>query len=66
MATADLLSTPTMSEAEIIAALSHPDALWEIEFGRVVEKPLSALAIAISSRLMELVAANCRRPGLGC
>ncbi len=65
MATADLLFTPTISEAEIIAALSHPDALWEIEFGRVVEKPMSALAILIASRLLARLDAEVQRAGLG-
>ncbi len=66
MSTADLIEPRALSHEEIIGALSHPDALWEIEYGRIVEKRMSALAIAVSNRLMEMIAADCRRLALGC
>jgi len=64
MSTADLLEQ-AVSRDLIAQALSHPDALWEIEFGRVVEKPMSALAVWIASRLQTLLDSEVRRLGLG-
>lgn len=66
MSSADLIEPRSMSHDEIVAALSHPDALWEIVDGRVVEKPMGAFAVAIASRLLEMIGAECRRRGLGC
>ncbi len=65
MSTADLLESPALSHDEIVAALSHPEALWEIEHGRVVEKPMSAPAIWIASRLLTLLDNECQRTGSG-
>jgi Uma2 family endonuclease len=65
MATADLLERPPLSQDEIAAALSHPDALWEVDYGRVVEKLMSAYATEVGSRLLELIGAETRRRRLG-
>lgn len=66
MSTADLIEPRVLSHEEIVSALSHPDALWEIEYGRVMEKNVSALAIWIASRLQAMLDTECRRLGLGC
>jgi Uma2 family endonuclease len=65
MATADLIERPPISHDEIVAALSHPDALWEIEYGRVVEKTVSAFAIWIANKLTSMLDAEARRLNLG-
>jgi len=65
MSTADLIERPPISPDEIRAALSHPDALWEIDYGKVVEKPVSALAIWIANRLLVALSQEIERLKLG-
>lgn len=65
MASADLLERPPISHDEIVAALSYPDALWEIEYGKVVEKTVSALAIWIANQLLVTLSQEIRRLKLG-